>query len=184
MVKNILLLGNRALREKCEIVNDFNNPGLMDEIRDLKDTLEDFRKKNGTGRGIAANQIGIKKRFIVINLGKGPIVIINPVIKSFSGESFTMWDDCMSFPDILVKIRRFKSVDVEYFDETGKLQIWTNIDQALSELLQHEIDHLDGILAVDRLIDEKGIIYKSEYFKNITYFDNQTDYSIKPTINT
>jgi len=75
-----------------------------------------------------------------------------------------LWDDCFSFPDILVKLERNYSVEVRFTDESGKRRS-IKASAAFSELLQHEIDHLDGILAIDRAIDSKHIILRSEYDK-------------------
>jgi peptide deformylase len=182
MVRDILTLGNLLLRKKCSEVNGFSDVKLKEEIIDLEDTLDDFRKKNGFGRGIAASQVGILKRFIALNLGNGTFVMINPRIISRSEELFTLWDDCMSFPDLLVKIQRSKLINLEYQDEEGNIKNWNNIEQAESELLQHEIDHLDGILAIDKVLEGNDIIYKTEFIKNREFYETKVDYLIKSTI--
>ena len=74
----------------------------------------------------------------------------------------TLWDDCFSFPDILAKVNRNLSIEIRYRDEEGK-KLSLRAESGLSELLQHEIDHLDGILAIDRAVDSKHIVYRSEY---------------------
>ena len=182
MNRKVLLLGNPLLREKCSVVNDFNSEELKKEITDLKDTLEDFRKNNGFGRGIAAIQIGIMKRIIALNLGDKTFVVINPKIIEQSNETLTLWDDCMSFPNLLVRVNRNSRINLEYQDENGNLKEWRNLSNAESELLQHEIDHLDGILAVDRVIHPQDIIYRSEYEKNIKYYEDKVSYKIESTI--
>lgn len=182
MKKEVLLLGNRILRKKSNTVSDFEDSELKSEIRNLKDTLDAFRRENSFGRGIAAVQIGVAKRIIVLNLGKGTFVIINPNIVSTSKEKFTLWDDCMSFPGLFVRVERHKSITVEYQDESGNKKTWENITQAESELLQHEIDHLNGILAVDKKIGKEDIIYKTEFFKNLKYYESKVDYIIKSTL--
>ena len=93
-----------------------------------------------------------------------------------------MWDDCMSFPDLLVRVRRHVSIDLHYLDEDGAAKEWTGIGQAESELLQHEIDHLDGVMATDRAIEPEDILYKSEYRKHKKLYDERVDYVIAPTI--
>jgi peptide deformylase len=182
MPKPVLLLGNPTLRMRSEPVDDFADESLEHDMHDLKEALEDFRSRNGFGRGIAAIQIGIARRMIALDLGGGPFVIVNPRILRRSSEVFRMWDDCMSFPDLVVRVERHRSIDVEYFDEGGNRKEWLGLDQATSELLQHEIDHLDGVLAIDRAIEASDIIYKDEYSKNRAYYDAMVDYAIKPTI--
>lgn len=184
MKRPVLILGDPLLRRKSSVVEDFSDPNLKKEMEDLKETLETFRREHGFGRGIAAPQIGIPRRLIALNLGKGAFVIANPEIISRSPETFTLWDDCMSFPDLMVRVRRDRSVSIRYRDEKGALQEWTDIGQAESELLQHEIDHLDGVLAVDRAIGTGDIIYMTEYRKHKDLYDGQCDYSIVPTTGT
>ena len=183
MKREILLLGNPLLREKCSIVTDFNSEELKKDITDLKDTLIDFRKNNGFGRGIAAIQIGIMKRIIALNLGKETFIVINPKITKQSNDTLTLWDDCMSFPNLLVRVTRSSMINLEYQDESGNQKEWQNLSNAESELLQHEIDHLDGILAVDKAINPQDIIYRSNYEKNKDYYESKVSYRIVPTIN-
>jgi peptide deformylase len=182
MKRDILLLGNPLLRRESTEISDFDNAGFKTETVDLKDTLEAFRRKNGFGRGIAAPQVGIPKRIIALNLGKGPFVLVNPQITWKSDETFTLWDDCMSFPDLYARVRRSRSITITYQDETGEYREWGPVDRAESELLQHETDHLQGILAIDRVPDNKDIIYKTEFEKNRDWYLQQVDYTIEPTI--
>ena len=162
-VREILLLGNPILRQKCGKVKDFTGPGNPRLIRDLQDTLGDFRKRHGFGRGIAAPQIGVAKRIVFIDVGK-PLPLINPEITKRSRESMALWDDCFSFPDILVKVRRSAVIMMSFQDDRGRRQS-IKAEGGLSELLQHEIDHLDGILAIDRAIAATQIILRSEWEK-------------------
>jgi peptide deformylase len=159
-VKKILLLGNPILRSKCTPVKNFTSQSTRATIQNLRDTLDDFRLRHAFGRGIAAPQIGSKVRIIFIRLN-GFGALINPKISNHGKKRFALWDDCFSFPDILVQVKRYEWVEVSYRDETGarkKLKA-TN---GLSELLQHEIDHINGILAIDRAMSTKHIILRSE----------------------
>jgi peptide deformylase len=165
-IKEILLLGNPVLRKKCTIVKNTDEPSIRQTIADLTDTLDNFHRRKGFGRGIAAPQIGATNRILVINIDR-PMALINPKIVSRSKTLMTLWDDCFSFPDILVKLNRHSTVTVEYTDVDGTKHR-LNAKGGLSELLQHEIDHLDGILAIDRAIDSKHIILRSEYDKMTT----------------
>lgn len=132
-------------------------------IADLRDTLADFRSRSGFGRGIAAPQIGLSRQIIYLNLDSlGPL--INPVIVRRSRRTFSLWDDCFSFPEILVKVERHYTVSVAFLDEQGRRRNLLATG-ALSELLQHEIDHVHGILAIDRAIDSRHIILRSEFNK-------------------
>lgn len=182
MKTDVLILGNPFLREISTKIDDFQNTETIRDIEALKQALENFRRNNGFGRGIAAIQIGIRKRIIALNLGKGAFLVVNPQIVWQSQETFTLWDDCMSFPDLLVKVKRNASITVEYQDDKGCQQVMKNLGKAESELLQHEIDHLDGVMAIDQAIEKRDIIYKTEYKKNYDFYDSQVDYRIVPTI--
>ena len=162
-IREILMLGNPVLRETCDTVKDFSHGSLKSTVDDLRDTLTDFRARHGFGRGIAAPQIGITQQVIFINIDK-PMVLVNPRIIRRSGKTMTLWDDCFSFPDIMVKVNRHLHITAEFQDETGtKRTLKASGDY--SELLQHEIDHINGILAIDRAIDSKHIILRSEWKK-------------------
>ena len=148
----------------------------MQEKGTLLATLDHFRKKNGFGRGIAAPQIGVARRFIAINMGDGPRVLVDPTITWSSPETFTLYDDCMSLPWILCKVRRHESISVAFTNEEGETERWDEVPMALSELLQHEIDHLDGVLIVDRVVSSQGIVSREEMDRDPTLFQQEVDY--------
>ncbi|MTI65497.1 MAG: peptide deformylase [Firmicutes bacterium] len=158
-VREILLLGNPKLYEVSKEVKSKEINNLSPIIKDLHDTLMDFRKKYNAGRAIAAPQIGVMKRIIYMYLDK-PFVFINPLIVKKSDELMNVWDDCMSFPYLLVKIKRHKTCSIKYLDENFNEHI-LKLKDDLSELLQHEYDHLNGVLAVSRAIDGKSFAIKS-----------------------
>ncbi|MEX2116617.1 MAG: peptide deformylase [Bacteroidota bacterium] len=165
MVQEITLLGNPVLRQRCSPVKDFESPEIRSLITDLADTLADFRSRRGFGRGIAAPQVGSTKQVVYVDFEiRGPMV--NPRIVARSRKKMRLWDDCFSFPDLLVMVERSYAVKVAYRDEHGKART-VNAEGALSELLQHEIDHVHGILAIDRAIDSKHIILRSEHEKQV-----------------
>lgn len=178
----VLPMSDPRLRRLCEDVTDLDDPQFLQENQMLQAALNAFRARFGFGRGIAAPQLGIAKRFIALNLGEGSFSMINPRITWRSDETFTMWDDCMCFPDLLVKVRRHTSISVQFLDEQGNMQYWEQIEQSLAELLQHEIDHLDGVLATDLAVDATGIIQRSDFLKDPHKFSQQVDYVIVPTI--
>ncbi|MCX6133230.1 MAG: peptide deformylase [Ignavibacteriales bacterium] len=161
--RDILLLGNPVLRQKCASVKSVRTEETRCIVNDLRDTLMRFRSQRGFGRGIAAPQIGAMQQIIYIDFEfTGPL--INPKIVRRSRKKFHLWDDCFSFPDILAHVQRNYSIEVAFLDEQGKKKR-LRADGALSELLQHEIDHLNGVLAIDRAIDTKHIVLRSEYEK-------------------
>ena len=103
------------------------------------------------GVGLAAPQVGILKRIITIDIGEGPKVLINPVIKKSSGKQ-TGEEGCLSFPNVFGNVDRPESIIVEAFDIDGnKIKIKAKGLEAV--VLSHEIDHLDGILFVDKAYD-------------------------------
>lgn len=162
-VQAIRQLGDPTLRECCSPVRGADFGAFRGLVGDLRDTLYDFRARRGFGRGIAAPQIGVSSRAIFIDAGE-PMAMLNPVILRRSRKHILLWDDCFSFPDLVVKVKRALAIDVRFRDLEGKTRM-VRVEGGLSELLQHEIDHLDGILALDRAIDSRHIIYRSELEK-------------------
>jgi len=180
--ETVLLLGDPALREVSRPVNDFEDESFLRNGRRLIAALEQFRREHGFGRAMAAPQIGIHQRMIAMNLGQGPFLLVNPEIHPDGNETFSLWDDCMSFPWLMVRLQRHASVDLTFRDEKGEPRQWPGLDRAVSELVQHEIDHLDGILALDRALPGESIIARSLYLERKEFFDLQVDYSIQSTI--
>ncbi len=180
--EEILLIGDPRLRKRCDPVSDFEDARFLDTGRRLTRALDQFRSEHGFGRALAAPQIGISSRTIVMNLGKGPFLVVNPTVSRVSEACFTLWDDCMSFPWLMVRVRRHLQIDLSYQDVKGNSQSWRNVDQAVSELLQHEVDHLDGILAIDRALDRESVIARRVYEERRDFFDRLVDYTIRPTI--
>jgi peptide deformylase len=166
-IQPILKLGDPGLWKNCQAVKDVQAPEIADVIRDLKDTLDDFKNRNGFGRGIAAPQIGALERILFIDFPQEKIsrLMINPRIVWQGEAKIRLWDDCFSFPDLLVKVERAREVQVEYLSVDGE-SCSVAARGELAELLQHEIDHLDGILAVERAIDGKSFACRSEWQKH------------------
>ena len=159
-VREILLLGNPKLFEICEPVQEAQLKQIKPIIQDLHDTLMAFRQKYNAGRAIAAPQIGAMKRVVYMHVGE-PVIFINPVLDLKSAEMMELWDDCMSFPDLLVKVHRHQRCRITYRNENWEDQNMT-LEGDLSELLQHEVDHLDGILAVQRAIDDRSFALRNQ----------------------
>lgn len=157
-VNDIILLGNPLLYEKSEHVLQEEIHSLLPKINLMFETVLDFRKKYGAGRAIAAPQIGLLKRIICLNTDKR-VAMINPEITDLSNEMFEVWDDCMSFPNLLVKVMRHKKLTLTFFDLNWERQTWY-LEDDMAELIQHEYDHLDGILATQRAINNESFRWK------------------------
>jgi len=163
-VREILQLGNPTLWQKSLDVVDPWSASTRDIIRDLDDTLKAFCESHGYGRGIAAPQIGVLQRVIFVRMPDesfaGPM--INPDIVRESDERHEIWDACFSFPDLVVRVSRAANIEVEYLDAEGIKRQLRAVDD-LAELLQHEIDHLDGMLAVQRAVSPTAFATRAEW---------------------
>jgi len=152
-------LGDPVLREKSLAVAPADARGVLE---DLRDTLHEFQRTHGFGRGISAVQIGVPVRVIYIEIGGREYPLLNPEFTEMSAETFVLWDDCFSFPDLMVRVERSREVELRYQDEAGQDHLLRCRD-AFSELLQHEMDHLDGVLAIDRALDRDSFATREEW---------------------
>lgn len=165
-VRKILLLGNDNLYRVCSAATKSETENVKRIIRDLHETMTDFRRRFGYGRAIAAPQIDEPYRIICMDYDGKTVVFINPRLEFHAGsDMFELWDDCMSFPGLEVKVRRHRTCTVHYLDENW-MERTMEAAGDLSELIQHEYDHLDGILAVQRAIDAKSFRLNPERAKN------------------
>lgn len=160
MEREILLLGDSRLYEIAEEVKREELEGLRPAFEDLFDYIRGVRRDYGFGRAIAAPQIGLQKRVICILTDK-PYVILNPTLDFIGQEQMELMDDCMSFPNLLVRVRRRRHCILRYRDENWNLQEM-RLDDDMAELIQHEYDHLDGILATMRAVDDKAFIMRKQ----------------------
>lgn len=149
---------NPLLYEVCEPVHESELPSVAGWVADMHNVMQDIRAKYNFGRAIAAPQLGIMKRLVYMNIDK-PLIIINPVLSGLSAEMFELWDDCMSFPNLLVRVKRHRHLTMSYLDENWQPQEW-NMSDEMAELMQHEYDHLDGILCTMRAIDDKAFKWR------------------------
>lgn len=164
-------IGDPILNEKCDEIDIKNiDEEVFDIISDLIETLE-----FGTGLGIAAPQIGINKRIIVVgakmeNINYNdaeeiPITpMINPSWKNLSEETDIQYEGCMSVPQIRGKVKRYKEIELTYYNEKGE-KIVKQISNFFARLVQHECDHLDGITFIEKVesghsFATKGMITK------------------------
>lgn len=155
---DLLLLGDPRLYEVCASVLKEELPLVKNWTTALHEVMEAIRAKYQFGRGIAAPQLGIMKRLFYINLDR-PTIVINPEFTIKSKARFEVWDDCMCFPNLLVKVNRHQKVTMRYRDENWEWQTWS-AEGSVAELLQHEYDHLDGILCIARAISPQAFKWR------------------------
>ena len=148
-VLKILTIPDPRLKHKSIEVESFDTD-LQKIVKNMYDTLH----ASGNGIGLAAPQVGIKKRIVVIDLkeeGKSdPITFVNPKILKLSEEKFINEEGCLSVPEYYAEVERSKEVELEWFDENGKKKV-KKVKGLLSICIQHEIDHLNGTLFIDHL---------------------------------
>ena len=158
-VKSILTEPNKLLRQISKPVNRVGK----EEQQLMDDMLETMYAANGIG--LAAIQIGIPKRIIVMDIGKDenkkePIYFVNPVVKNKNSEKATYEEGCLSVPGQFAEIDRPNTCEVEYLDYNGKKKL-LKAEGLLATCIQHEMDHLEGILFIDYLSKlKKGMIVK------------------------
>lgn len=146
-IRNIRKIGDEVLRKKSKSVDKIDDRTLM-LIDDMLDTMYEAE-----GVGLAAPQVGILKRIVVIDIGEGPLVLINPEIIKTEG-SYIDAEGCLSIPDESGEVERPKKVTVRAMDENGVVREIEG-EELLARAFCHEIDHLDGILYVDKIIKEQ-----------------------------
>jgi peptide deformylase len=166
-IRTVLQLGDPGLREVVKPVADPTSTAVKALVEDLADTLAHWRAETGYGRGIAAPQIGSSARVIFLKLpGEAAWPMVNPEIVAKSEEKIVVWDGCLSFLSLFVQVERHREITVRYQDLAGEWREFrASEEKDLSELLQHEIDHLDGILAVDRVVNTRAMCTKEEFEK-------------------
>ena len=166
-IRPVRQLGDPLLREKAATVENVAAREIRELIQDLSDTLAHWRVETGYGRGIAAPQLGVLQRVIFLQLPAAESwALINPEIIEHSPQKIVVWDACLSFLSIFMQVERHRRITIRYQNLSGDtLEFEAGDDRNLSELLQHEIDHLDGILAIDRVVDLKSICTREEFEK-------------------
>ncbi|HAI74555.1 MAG TPA: peptide deformylase [Candidatus Moranbacteria bacterium] len=141
----ILFYPDPRLKKKAEEIKNPKNPAVRELVFDM---LETMKKNNGLG--LAAPQVGKLLRLCVIKFEKKTYILINPKIKSKSWSKEIAEEGCLSFPGQFIPVKRSKRVKVAAQDKTGK-KISISAEGLLARAFQHEIDHLDGILYIDRV---------------------------------
>ena len=161
-VRTLHVLGSPVLRQKARAIRTVD-----DEVRQLVDDLfETMRAAKGVG--LAANQIGVARRVTVVDIGDEdppPLVLINPVIVERSDEEETAEEGCLSIPEIFGDVTRSARVVVEALDRDGR-KFRADAHGYKARAIQHEIDHLDGILFLDHLSAVKRNLLLSKWKKS------------------
>ncbi len=158
-LRDLLLLGDPRLYKKSDPITEQDMSLVSGWVGDLANVMNEIRIQYKFGRGIAAPQLGIMKRLIYIDTHQ-KFIIINPQIVEASKELFEVWDDCMCFPQLFVKVNRHRSIRFKYKDEDWKDQELEWKDD-MAELFQHEYDHLEGVLCTMRALDDKSFKWRS-----------------------
>ncbi len=165
----ILQLGHPLLRQRAEAVDDV----LSDSTQQLIETLQ-VALANSQGVGLAAPQMGIAKRLVIVASRPTtrypyaplmlPTVMVNPSFAPVSEQQEKDWEGCLSIPGIRALVPRYTDIAIRYTDSNGQ-----TIDQTLSgfvaRVFQHEVDHLDGFVYLDRVLDNHDIVAESEFLK-------------------
>jgi peptide deformylase len=146
-IRNIRTKEDEILRKKSKVVTSIDER-LLTLINDMKETMY-----ASNGVGLAAPQVGILKRVVVVDIGEGPIVLINPEIIEKRGK-VTDTEGCLSIPGEQGNVKRPKYVKVKAMNEKGE-EILLEGENSLARAFCHEIDHLDGILYIDKIVKEQ-----------------------------
>ena len=157
-LREIRTEGDPILRKKCKVVEQVD-----DKIREILNDMAETMYATETGAGLAACQVGILKRLVVIDMGTGLIKLVNPQIVEQSGIQDVV-EGCLSFPDKWGMLKRPQRVTVKALDETGKEFTITGEDD-MAKCLCHELDHLDGIVFIDkvyRMVDPRELKQKRD----------------------
>ena len=170
-IKEIAQLGADVLRQKADAINYINSAENVALISALRDTLASTQ-----GVGIAAPQISISKRIIIVASRPSarypyaplmePTVMINPNFTALSDITEKDWEGCLSIPGIRALVPRYTNIEITYTDLNNQ-QITAHLTGFIARIFQHEFDHLQGIVYLDRVEDKLDIFAESEYFKLI-----------------
>ena len=171
-ILKIALLGHPILQKKTSIVKRIPSPSINKLIQDMTETMLDAK-----GIGLAAPQVHISKQVIIFRIPKSEeeenntieiTALINPKISKISEETDTQWEGCLSIPGMTGLVKRYSKINYEGFDMKGNL-IKKEAEGLHARIVQHEFDHLKGILYLNRLVDIRAFGFVNEieeYWKN------------------
>ena len=154
-IRNIRTEGDPILRKKSKTIEKFDQ-----KLHNLLDDMADTMYGSNLGVGLAAPQIGILKRAVIFDIGDGLYEFINPEIIEKDG-SFIEVEGCLSIPEVYGEVERPSYVKIRYFDRNGN-ECFIEAEDYLSVVINHEIDHLEGVLFIDKVI---RYIDPKEYYK-------------------
>jgi peptide deformylase len=167
----IAQLGDPIIRQKAAPVDDIHDEEIQKLIDDLVATVD-----QANGVGIAAPQVSEQKRLFIVASSPNPrypnapsmepTAMINPRIVSHSSEIVKGWEGCLCIPGIRGLVPRYQTIEVEYYDRYGNLQK-QEFHDFVARIFQHEYDHLDGIVFIDRVESTHDIITEQEYQKRV-----------------
>ena len=177
----VTLYGDKILRKKVDKVSDVDNE-TIELISNMFDTM-----RNANGIGLAANQVGANKSIFVVDISKveeyeeiKPVVFINPVIEKYSEEKVMFEEGCLSIPDVHGEVERPESVVIKYYDTDLNVQT-LEADKLFARVIQHEYDHLQGILFTD-LVDEETKKSLKKSLQKIKKRKIEVSYPVSETI--
>ena len=161
-IRKIRIDGDPLLRKRSREVKEINER-IITLIDDMLETMYDAE-----GVGLAAPQVGVLKRVIVVDIGEGPLMMINPVLKDAQG-GVLMYEACLSIPEFSGVVNRPEKMTVEYTDKVGNDQKM-EVEGFLARAICHEVDHLNGVLFKDKVIPEDKLpkeFIEAERAKNL-----------------
>lgn len=165
MILKVARMGHPVLRRRADPVTpeDFASGWVAATIRDLFDTMEEYE-----GVGLAAPQVHVSKRIAVVEVPGGPgegippTPMINPEVQPLTRREMQTWEGCLSLPGLIGLVPRPRAVRVDYLDADGK-PAHLVVEGFSAAAVQHECDHLDGVLYVDRIRDLNTLMFTEEY---------------------
>jgi len=169
MIRNIIEIGNPALREIAKeiAIEDIKSEATQQLVDDLIETM-----RHANGAGLAATQIAVPLRVCVIEVNKNPrypykpdiplTVLINPVITILSEQRLSVYEGCLSVPNVRGEVERCPEIRVQALDREGR-EIDITVKGITAGTFQHELDHLDGIVFIDKVKDSKTLCTLKEF---------------------
>ena len=164
-ILKIARLGHPVLYQKASLVDNISESGIKKLIHDMSETMIDYK-----GIGLAAPQVHVSKQIIIFRILNDQekesneikiTALINPKITNFSEETDNKWEGCLSIPGMLGLVKRYSSICYEGFDMNGN-KIHQKAEGLHARVVQHECDHLNGIVFTHRLVDKKAYGYENE----------------------